>query len=80
MIGADGCLVVMADTHLVRRTAHLQTWILGGIWAYRERAGSNFRYELEKHYRELEEPGGWCRCSFVLFWVFSPTLEIFTLD
>lgn len=34
MIGADGRLVVMADTHLVRRTAHLQTGILGGVWTY----------------------------------------------
>lgn len=31
VIGADGCLVVMADTHLVRRAAHLQTGVLGGV-------------------------------------------------
>ena len=35
VICADCCLVVMTDTHLVRRTAHLQTGILGSIWAYR---------------------------------------------
>lgn len=33
-IGADGCLVVMADTHLVRWAAHLQTGILGDVWTY----------------------------------------------
>lgn len=32
VIGADGCLVIMADTYLVRRAAHLQTGVLGGVW------------------------------------------------
>lgn len=30
-IGADGCFIIMADTHLMRRAAHLQTGVLGGI-------------------------------------------------
>lgn len=36
VIGADGCLVVTDNTYLVRRrTVHLQTGILHGIWTYR---------------------------------------------
>lgn len=42
VIGADGCLVVMTDTNLVRRAAHLQTGVLGGIWTYRETSGIKF--------------------------------------
>lgn len=47
-IGADGCLGVMADTHLVRRAAHLQTGVFGGIWTYREISGINFISEKQK--------------------------------
>lgn len=32
-IGANGCLVVMAFTHLVRGALHLQARVLGCIWA-----------------------------------------------
>lgn len=32
-VGADGCLEVMADADPVGRAAHLQTGVLGGIWA-----------------------------------------------
>lgn len=49
VIGADGCLVVMADTYLVRRAAHLQTGVLGGIWTYRERSGTDFISEQQKN-------------------------------
>lgn len=46
MIGADGCLVVVADTHLVAGAAHLQTGVFGGIWTYREGSGTNLISEL----------------------------------
>lgn len=49
VIGADGCLVVMADTHLVSRAAHLQTGVLGGIWTYGEGSGLNVISERSKN-------------------------------
>lgn len=41
VVGADGRLVVVADTHLVRGAADLQTGVLGGVWTYREKTGTN---------------------------------------
>lgn len=45
---ADGCLVVVADAHLVRGTAHFQTGIFGGVRTYGERQGANFIFEWQK--------------------------------
>lgn len=36
-VGADGCLVVVAETHLVSRAAHLQTRVFSGVRSYMER-------------------------------------------
>lgn len=45
---ADGCLVVMADAHLVWRTAHFQTGIFGGIQTYREKQAANLIFKWQK--------------------------------
>lgn len=65
VIGAYGCLVVVADAHLVSWAAHLQTGVLGGVWTYEERSGINFNSELWQKNKLVEtcRAGESAQCS-----------------